>query len=70
MLTKVQIERCRACAFSEWVNEETVFCPFGRCAAKRLLHYGKKKNRGSAAADKGHAGAGSSAAETAAEPDP
>ena len=55
-LTKNQNKRCRSCAFGENVNENTVFCPFGRCAAKRMLHYGKKKNGGGAAADKSHAG--------------
>ena len=40
-LTKNQSKRCRACAFGEVVNESTVFCPFGRSAAKRLQRYGK-----------------------------
>ena len=57
-LTKNQSRRCRACAFGEVVNESTVYCPFGRCAAKRLQRYGKKKNHSRAAADKGDAGAG------------
>ena len=65
-LTKNQSKRCRACAFGEVVNESTVFCPFGRCAAKRLERYGKKKNHSCAAADKSHAGKGDRKAETAA----
>ena len=65
-LTKNQSKRCRACAFGEVGNESTVFCPFGRCAAKRLQRYGKKKNHSRAVADKGDAGAGGGKAETAA----